>query len=193
MSNFFANIGNSSGTRDPVDRYETPYSITRALLRRLDLPHRLREPACGTGRMVRVMESLGYDVHATDLLEDKLDFLQDEEPCEAVVTNPPYRDGLAEAFTRHALDLTGGGPVAMLMRTGFLNSQRRYALFSKFPPSHLFFICSRIHFYYSDGTRITGQAHDHCWIAWNAKGVEGQPTKDWIGPHETPDAARNPS
>ncbi len=186
MSNYYANIGISEGTRDPVDRYETPDSVVQALLRRVHLPHNIREPACGTGRIARVLTSKGYKVHATDIVEDGVDFLEDNEPADAVVTNPPYRNGLAEAFVYHALDVTRGGPVAMLLRLGFLTSQGRYRrLFTVRPPSALIFIAPRIIFFKADGSRISGQAHDHAWMVWNAP--PGTSSLDFVGPDELPD------
>lgn len=184
---FHANAGKKGGVRDPVDRYETPDSVTEALLRRISLPKTVREPACGTGRMVRVLEKWGHDVDGTDLMEDKLDFLRETCRSEAIVTNPPYRGGLAGAFARHALKLCDG-PVAMLMRTGFLHSENRFDLFDNYPPSGIFYISRRIFFFHADGTRIKGQTHDHCWVVWNC---DDAPALSWIGPEETLDARRN--
>ncbi len=186
MGNLYANISASEGIRDPVDRYETPDSVVQAMLRRVHLPHNVREPACGTGRMVRVLVGRGYSVDATDIVEDGVDFLEDDMPADAVATNPPYRDGLAEAFVRHALDITRGGPVVMLLRLGFLTSQGRYKrLFAIRPPSALIFITPRIIFFKADGERISGQVHDHAWMVWNAP--PGTPPLDFVGPDELPD------
>lgn len=189
MTNFYANIGKRKGTRDPVDRYETPSSVTLALLNRIELPRNVREPACGTGRMTRVLRDWGYKVHATDIVENGVDFLKTRKRLDSCVTNPPYRDGLAEAFVRHALELTDG-PVAMLLRTGFLNSGGRYMLFKEHKPDAVFYLCKRILFFQADGTRISGQAHDHCWVVWNCDWPTAG-SLDWIGPEETPDVGRS--
>jgi hypothetical protein len=189
MSSYYANIGSSDGTRDPVDRYETPDSVTEALLSRvgLYLPDHVREPACGTGRMTRVLERYGHEVHATDLVEDGLDFLDETEGCEAVVTNPPYRNGLALAFLKKALEVTDDGPVALLVRLGFLGTQERGSFLADHRPSGLIFISRRILFYKADGTRISGQAHDHCWAIWN---VPMDHQVDFALPEELHDASR---
>ena len=187
MSQYFANVAGSDGERDPVDRYETPNSVTEALLRRIDLSgvFEVREPCCGTGRLAHVLRDHGLAVFDTDLVEDGVDFLQDNRPCEAVVTNPPYRDGLAEAFVRHALRVTDG-PVAMLLRTGFLNGTRRArGLFSDAPPTNVFYVSRRIRFFKADGTRISGQAHDHAWVVWRQPRAKAL---DWIMPDELYDA-----
>ncbi len=187
MSSYYANIVKSTGQRDPVDRYETPYSITEGALKRIDFPENMREPACGTGRIRDVLILEGHRVFATDLLEDGIDFISSKEPKfeGGLMTNPPYKGGLAEAFARKALEIVTG-PVALLVRIGFPTSQKRCKLFTEYPPSNIFFVSERIHFYKADGSRISGQAHDHCWVVWrNPKDI---PMIDWIGPDETYDA-----
>ncbi len=170
MTGFHANTANASGVRDPVDRYETPDSVTRALMRRVDLPDSIREPACGTGRITRVLEDALHTVVASDIVEHGIDFTQESNSrgCEGLVTNPPYRDGLALAFARKALELYDG-PVCLLMRLGFLSSQARAEFFLKNRPSGIIVISRRILFFKATGERISGQAHDHCWIVWNAE------------------------
>ncbi len=188
VGNFYANIGKSKGIRDPVDRYETPDSVTRALARRVELPLCVREPACGTGRMARALAGLDHDVHATDIVEHGADFLEDDDPADCVVTNPPYRDRLAERFVAHALDVCDG-PVAMLLRLGFLTSQGRHRrLLGARPPARLIVISRRILFFKADGSRISGQAHDHAWMVWNVP--VGRRAVDVVGPDELPDVGR---
>lgn len=185
MTNFYANVGNAGGIRHPFDRYETPDSVTASLLRRIDLPVKVREPCCGTGRIVGVLEDHLYDVTASDLLEDGVDFLEETEPCESVLTNPPYRDGLAEAFVRKALELSRG-PVWMLLRSGTLWGQDRASgLWKDHPVCRLVIVSRRIKFFQADGSRISGQAHDHAWFGWN---VEPGPI-EWILPEELHDAS----
>lgn len=188
MAHFHANMGSVPlGTRDPVDRYETPSSVTEGLLRRIWLPPCVREPACGTGRIADILRFAGYQVLASDLLEHGHDFLKENghypRHC-AVVTNPPYRDGLAEAFVRKALELYDG-PVWMLLRSGFAWGQgRTRGLHSERPPQQIIVVPCRIMFYNADGTRIKGQAYDHAWFGWN---VEPRPLQ-WIDPEELYDA-----
>lgn len=187
MSSYYANISTSNGTRDPVDRYETPTSVTEALLRRVSLPLDVREPACGTGRIARVLAAGGHRVDATDLVEDGVDFLDERAKSDAVVTNPPYRDGLALAFLRKALEVTDDGPVALLVRLGFLGTQGRGQFLAEHRPSGVIVISRRILFYKADGTRISGQAHDHCWVLWN---IPVEHPVDIALPDELHDASR---
>ncbi len=132
-----------------------------------------------------MLAELGHHVDATDIVEDGVDFLQDDMPVAAVVTNPPYRDGLAEAFVIQALKVCSG-PVAMLLRLGFLTSKGRYErLFKDRPPSRLIIISPRILFFRRNGERISGQAYDHGWFVWNVP--SGDKPIDFVGPDELPD------
>jgi SAM-dependent methyltransferase len=188
MSNYYANIGDSSGQRDPVDRYETPDSVVLAAINRIELPKKVREPACGTGRVARLLKSRGHKVDATDIVEDGVDFRTDRRRFESLFTNPPYRDGLALEFAEHALAHTDG-QVVMLYRTGFLQSQGRYALFERHPPATLIYLCRRIKFFKADGSRISGQAHDHVWVHWDTANSRRKQRIMFAGPDELYDAS----
>ena len=179
MSNYFTNIGSSDGQRDVNDQYETPHSITEALCNHVTFHHEVLEPACGTGRLAAVLHNKGYKV-VTDDIQGGHDFLQQVEWSGSIVTNPPYRGKSAEAFVRHALCLTDQ-PIAMLVRTGFLNSQGRCRLFHEHPPTTVLYVSPRIRFFRADGTRISGQAHDHCWVVGNEP-IRRPPI--WLTPEE---------
>lgn len=112
------------------DLYETPTVAVEALLRVGKLPHRLWEPACGRGAIVRPLRAAGHEVLASDLVDYgdpthfyERDFLSEKLPigCEGIVTNPPYK--LAEQFAAHAIAICP--LVVMLMRLAFFESERR--------------------------------------------------------------------
>jgi len=117
------------------DLYETPPEAVEALLRHEKLPHRIWEPACGPGSIVRTLRRHGHDVLATDLVDyaspdqdhSHIDFLipgMAETVCNdgrAIITNPPYKS--AAQFVARALTLAPY--VAMLLRLAFLESERR--------------------------------------------------------------------
>ncbi len=114
-----------------ADVYMTPPVAVEALLRNMQLPHRLWEPACGSGKIVNVLRAAGHEVIASDLNDygDPThfygrDFLMERkvpDGCECIITNPPYM--LAHDFVRHALKLCPF--VVMLMRLAFMESERR--------------------------------------------------------------------
>lgn len=114
------------------DLYETPPEAVLSLIREFKLPHRIWEPACGPGAIVRVLRAAGHNVLATDLIDygsldqdlSGFDFLTrqpipDPPPC--IMTNPPFRH--AQAFVKRALDIAP--LVVMLLRLAFLESERR--------------------------------------------------------------------
>jgi len=114
------------------DLYETPDVAVHALQRVEHLPPVIWEPACGPGRIVKVLRASGHTVVATDLvdygLEDSsggVDFLMERSlphpGIGAIVTNPPYK--LAGEFVARALELCP--MVVMLLRLAFLESERR--------------------------------------------------------------------
>jgi hypothetical protein len=113
------------------DLYETPDVAVHALMRAEKLPHHIWEPACGPGRIVKVLRSAGHTVWATDLVaygcpdsEAGVDFLMETQTridVECILTNPPYK--LANEFAAKALDLCP--KVVMLLRLAFMESDRR--------------------------------------------------------------------
>lgn len=86
----------------------------RALLRHIQLPHRLWDPGCGYGTgILDPLRAAGHEVIGSDLIDharpdifSRRDFLMERKApdgCEGIVTNPPFK--LAGKFVAHALDL----------------------------------------------------------------------------------------
>lgn len=113
------------------DCYDTPPVAVHALLKVERLPHRIWEPACGTGNIVEVLRTAGHDVIATDLNDRgcpdssiRIDFLLpgfNGGGCDAIITNPPF--ALAEQFVARAIERAS--LVIMLLRLAFIESERR--------------------------------------------------------------------
>src|SRR3954467_11366570 len=127
------------------DFYPTPNWVTEALLRRIRLPKGIWEPCCGNGAMARVLEAHGHHVVGTDLVdrgygEGGRDFLMETrlpDGVTAIVTNPPYGDGLF-GFIVHALDLTRqvDGKVALLVNHQWAAGQDASKLCQPNLPAH---------------------------------------------------------
>lgn len=134
--------------RLPNEFYPTPPEATRALLSVEDFDGPIWEPACGDGRMAKVLSDHGQCVVSTDLHayghgESGIDFLKERKPrAKHIVTNPPYGRGLADRFVNHALTLTRqtGGKVAMLLDMSSLNHTVRTAWWRSNPPARLYAI-----------------------------------------------------
>jgi hypothetical protein len=165
-----------------VDLYETPPEATRALLRVEQLPHRLWEPACGRGAIVRVLRKAGHDVHATDLYHhgcgiSGVDFLAAAHRDLAVVTNPPYQ--LAHEFVARALEFSP--LVIMLLRLGFLESEKRSDVLDGGKLARVHVFRNRLPMMHRDGWAgpLASSAIPFAWFVWDSKHI-GPTTIDRI-------------
>lgn len=161
---------------DTLDRYDTPPSVVRAFLDRLDYtPQFVVEPAAGSGCIVDAVKKrwpgvsvIGFDImpRRDDIIQkDWLDLLGRNEAANApdlIITNPPFR--LAEQFLRASMGQTHKY-VALLLRAAFLESARRANLLEEFPPKAVYFLRSRPHFIgpNSDGGTDTAM---YAWFIW---------------------------
>lgn len=152
-------IGSSHGSqseRVANDFYATHESTIDGLLKVYSLPKRIWECACGNGSLSKKLESLGYDVVSTDLVDrgygqGGINFLASEEEnrmfnenfegfpkVDCILTNPPYK--YATEFVKRALQLVNdGGSVVMFLKLTFLEGKKRYnEIFKNTPPDTFF-------------------------------------------------------
>lgn len=153
-------IGETGFKRRLHDFYQTEPWVTEALCRAVEFdPHLLLwEPACGDGRMARVLGRWHAAVVATDLIDHGYgdtshDFLNEatsgwlaatrDTPIGAIVTNPPF--SLDVPFIERALALTrpAQGIVAMLHRHEFDAPKKNRRLFRGHPAYAVKFILPR--------------------------------------------------
>jgi hypothetical protein len=135
--------------RKEHDYYSTPSDTTQALLNvlkpvmypKLDV---ILEPACGEGKMSRVIRENGYKVSSSDAYEYEykpatynLDFLKmDATSCSWIITNPPFN--LAEEFIRKAATISRPETFrgyAMLLKSNYWHAKSREPLFQDYTPS----------------------------------------------------------
>lgn len=134
--------------RIPNEFYPTPPEATRALLSVEKFDGDVWEPACGDGRIAKVLSEHGHGVIATDLHAygvgtSGIDFLREKRArAKHIVTNPPYGYGLLNRFIDRALALTQetGGKVAMLLNMDSLCHRQRTAEWKRTPPARLYAI-----------------------------------------------------
>lgn len=182
--------------RDPNDYYRTPEELINFTLNKFRnelSPGRVRrilEPGSGPfapwGRGAKkiwpdarldAVESVepphGVDyvdrVYAVDYAEWSPDSHYD-----LVVGNPPYR--YAEKFVRRGFDaLTGRGHLIYLLRTAFLESDRRVKdLWRSLPPSYVWVLAQRPSFYQNGKTNAT------CYSVFVWGGESGRTRLDWL-------------
>ena len=163
--------------RAAYEFYPTPPEATRALLSAERFDGSIWEPACGTGWISRELIAAGYEVVSTDLVdygygEPGRDFLAERKPrAKHIVTNPPYGRGLADAFVKHALELTAetGGTVAMLVNLLSLCHPLRHDFYVGHPPAVIYALDECICWPYGDPSR---GHHEHCKATLLLAGVE---------------------
>jgi len=134
------------GNRIPNEFYPTPPEATRALLSVESFDGPIWEPACGDGRIAKVLADHGHAVVSTDLYaygngETGIDFLLEHRSrAKHIVANPPYRRGLADRFITHALDLAActEGKVAMFLNLASLCHPMHTELWRSRPPARIY-------------------------------------------------------
>ena len=166
--------------RQDRDLYETPAWVTLALF-----PHLPREigsifePACGSGKMLRVLQERSAFVVGSDIDRGD-DFLLTGLPVgaawDAIVTNPPYEQ--ATAFCEHALRLMepNRGMVAMLLRTDFDHAKGRSHLFANNPAFAKKVVLTKriVWFEPEPGAKGKSPSFNHAWFVWDWR-HEGPP------------------
>lgn len=162
--------------RKAADFYPTPEDCTQALLDALGLPKgtRIREPACGDGKMARVMKLAGLDVDASDLFwrgygRPYEDFLQSTKiaDCTWTISNPPFDH--AEAFIRKALSQTPN--VAMLLKSNYWHAARCLDLFESHRPTIEYKLTWRPAFLSAE--RGNNPLMDVSWVVWRSGAAPG--------------------
>lgn len=164
------------------------------------------EPACGDGAIIKAVASwLGARQGplwlANDVRQDAIDavmgtthpsvtarcgdFLphawQTAGRVDAILMNPPF--SLAEEFVRACLARTLG-PVAVLLRLGWLSSARRQPLVRELPPD-VFVLPDRPSFT-GNGT----DSADYCWAVWGPADERHRQRGSWSVLGLTPKAER---
>lgn len=175
MSAALQPFGGGRVRRREADLYPTHPSGTEALLRAegecLRSYGSVLEPACGPGMIVRVLQAHGFHVVGADLHDygwghvSGIDFTRagygHRYGCRALVTNPPYDDGLAEAFIRKAVVDLGFAFVAMLLKSTYFHADCRRALFETVRPTRAHPLGWRL-----DWSGEGSPPEEHTWFVW---------------------------
>lgn len=157
------------------DLYETPPEAVHALIRHVDLPRKIWEPACGPGAIVRVLRNAGHDVLATDLVnydspdqdDGERDFLLETQPTDrTIVTNPPFK--IAAEFAAKAINLAPR--VFLLLRLAFLESKRRTTILESGQFARVLVFRKRLPMMHRDGwagPKISSSSVAYAWFEWS--------------------------
>ncbi|MBI2235405.1 MAG: SAM-dependent DNA methyltransferase [Magnetospirillum sp.] len=151
------------------------------------------EPACGELHMAKVLEEYlgevvasdvfdyGVDAPVYDFLGGAGDLAATSAPCERpewIFTNPPFN--AAQEFVERALSIATHG-AAVLVRTGFLETEGRYHFFRRFPPAAVAQFSGRVSLVPGRLDPKANMATAYCWIIWR-HGFEGGTRLVWISP-----------
>lgn len=173
--------------REVNDYYATEPKAVELLLEQEEFSPHVWEPACGEGHMSKVLESHGYKVLSTDLVdrgygEGGVDFFaitKTDYPLD-IITNPPYK--YAKEFVEHALDISmDGTKIAMFLKIQFLESKARRELFDKHPPQTVYVSSSRLKCAMNGDFEKYAKSTAVCyaWFVWQ-KGHMGPTNLKWI-------------
>lgn len=143
----------SSNTRnlnaEKNDYYATDPKAIELLLKKEHFSNNIWEPACGEGHLSKVLESKGYTVYSTDLIDrgygiGGIDFLNQNRMFDGdIITNPPYKYG--KEFVEKALEtVRPGNKVAMFLKLTFLEGVSRRELFQTKPPQVIYVSSGRL-------------------------------------------------
>lgn len=168
------------------DYYATSPEAVEELLKVEQFSPKIWECACGEGHISKVLEAHGYEVFSTDLIdrgygENFGDFLKTEAtnvPYD-IITNPPYK--YSKEFVEKAIEVIADGhKIAMLLNIQFLESQKRRALFDKYPPMKIYVFSKRIGCALNgDFGACSNRAMCFAWFVWQ-KGYTCDTVVKWI-------------
>jgi hypothetical protein len=157
--------------RNSNDFYIEPAWSVRCLIKSVNFSGHIHDPACGTGTIPKAFIAAGFAATGSDKVDRGFgtvkDYFEDRYPYENIVCNPPYNR--SEEFIKRASKYATHR-IAILARIAFLSSQKRYDLFTKFPPEKVV-ILSRRPSMPPGGMRIIPQGGktDFCWIVWRQR------------------------
>ncbi len=157
----------------PGDNYHTPAWVTEALLSVEIFDAPIWEPAAGAWHMVHPIADF-YDstnVVPTDI-DEGADFFSYNTPAlgaKSIITNPPYSNGLAEKFVRHALDLMEmvEGKIAMLLPLAWDSAKGRRNLFKDNPAFKAKYTLTKRIRWENLEQKANGPSQNHAWYVWD--------------------------
>ena len=190
QQSIFVTIGASNHTEEPReinDYYATNPKAIDSLVKNIDLPHVILEPACGEGHLSKRLEQLGHKVYSYDKIDRGYGGVQDfffmeqlPEGVEAIVTNPPYK--YATEFVLKSLELLPeGGLCCMFLKTTFLEGKTRHErLFRNYPPLKMLQFIGRLGCAKNgDFGKYSETAVAYAWYVWK-KGNYDKTIIEWI-------------
>lgn len=184
----YTTLGASNHTdkdREVNDYYATHPSVIKPLFDNEEFSNNIWECACGENHLTKAIQSYGKYVIFSDLVDrgvgaEVIDFLKNERNWSGdIITNPPYK--YAMEFVEKSLEIVQEGrKVAMFLKIQFLEGQKRYELFKKYPPKVVYIFSKRQSCAMNgDFNKYPSSAVAYGWFVW-VKGFKGDPIIKWI-------------
>lgn len=178
---------NRGSKRNESDFYATPFDAVYSLLRHIDIPDDavILESGAGNGNIIKALRDRDYSNHidAVELRESERvnlelwadnvyigDYLTMDglNTYDLIIGNPPY--SLAREFIDKSLQLLKpGGRLIYLLRTNFLESNKRFKWWQDKLPSGLYTLHKRPSFT-GKGTDATS----YSWFIWTNGEIDKQ-------------------
>ncbi len=165
--------------------FPTPYSMTEQLfeVETFDFSASVLEPACGHGHMVKVLKNKFKNIDYYDIESEddsfKLDFYQEKQKYDYIITNPPYGKE-ADKFVMKAKEVCKV-KFAMLLRTNYLSGQGRFEakVYEGLKSVHIFTRMSDLTAPIREDGKYPTAGIVYSWLIWET-GYTGKPQIDWI-------------
>jgi hypothetical protein len=172
----------NSGKRKESDFYETPYSLTRELLKVEKFNGTVLEPACGNYAISKVLVEFGYrEIQAYDL-KMGFDFFEQVYQSDNIITNPPYSKAME--FILKAKHIARK-KIVMLLPLTYLHGQERFekVFKDKSFPLRRVYVFTRYPML-GEALREDGKIHTgmqvYAWFVWEKKAKEKEPVIRFI-------------
>ena len=126
-------MGKAYANRKPIEQrpdadfYSTPFSLTRELMKLIDIPKQstFYEPCAGNGAITKVLKEHDYNVIEDDIRTTKKDFLDYDGKVPYLITNPPF--SLFDDIVLKAQQITEKQYI-ILLKTNFFGAYKRNEL-----------------------------------------------------------------
>lgn len=182
-------LRSKSFERQKDDWYPEPAWCVELLAAAEPFADTIWDPCCGKGTIPGVFQARGKTVIGHDKVWRGwgpkpargvgIDFLAGK-PLKAsgdIVMNPPYK--VLQEFIEQAMR-TGAGKIAVLTRTSFLASRRRYQWFVDLPVKRVWILSDRPSMPPGDvAVEAKGGMSDYCWIIIQP-GWDKEPRLNWL-------------
>jgi hypothetical protein len=171
--------------RVEFDYYATEPVAVKMLLELENFDGDIWECACGEGHLSKEIESCGYKVYSSDLIDreygEVLNFLSvhNKHTNMNIITNPPYK--YANEFIIKAMEIMEEGKkLALFLPIRYLEGKARKKIFEKYPLKTLYVSASRLQCARNGNfIKRSGGAVAFGWFIW-IKGFNGVSELKWF-------------